>query len=348
MARHNQPPGITLLEALFVVLLILFLVAILLPALGGRGDTSMFKDGTQIRGIQQAMVTFAGNNQDTYPLPSLLDAQDTLPAIGGVQLQGAEKDLPRWIISLMIYNGLFGPELSVSPKESNRSIRIDNNYEFSNPSAVEASKRSIAILDPAFAAFSNEPGGDTPIQRQGRFAPGAACSYAMVPLAGARRAVWSSTFDGTQAIIGNRGPWYEQNAAGEWLLNRKDRRGAAKIRASGSNTLLIHGARTSWEGNVARNDGSINFETRPDPENIPLFHWSSDGGSNPVPTRFDNIFANEDEQSAAARYSPSDDDITEATNTRRNNYLRCFGDRAARTFDADRKKLLAIGGFWYD
>jgi hypothetical protein len=72
------------------------------------------------------------------------------------------------------------------------------------------------------------------------------------------------------------------------------------------------------------------------------------GGSTPVPTRFDNIFANEDEQSAAARYSSSDEDITEATNTRRNNYLRCFGDRAARTFDADRKKLLTIGNFWYD
>lgn len=348
MARRNQRRGITILEALFVILLIAFLIAILLPARGGSRGAPQLKDGTQVRGIQQAMVTFAGNNQDNYPLPSLLDAQDTLPAIGGVQLQGAEKDLPRWMISMLIYNGSIAPELLVSPKEPNRSIRVDNNYEFSNPSAVEASKRSMAILDPAFAAYPDEPGGDTPIQRQERFAPNAGFSYALVPLAGARRALWSSTFDGTQAIIANRGPWYEQDAAGEWLLNRKDRRGASKIKASGSNTLLIHGARTSWEGNVARNDGSVNLEIRPDPENIPLFHWSSDGGTIPVPTRFDNIFANEDEQSAAARYSPSDDDITEATNTRRNNYLRCFGDRAARTLDADRKKLLAIGGFWYD
>lgn len=348
MARRQQPHGITLLELVVVIALIVFLAIVLLPALNSRRVSPQFKDATQIRGIHQAMVTFAGNNQDSYPLPSLLDAQDTIPTIGGVRLRGTEKDLPRWMISMLIYNGSITPELLVSPKEPNRSIRIDKNYEFNNPSAIEASKRSIAILDPAFAAYPDEPGGDTPIQRQGRFAPNAGFSYALVPLAGARRALWSSTFDGTQAIIGNRGPWYEQDAAGEWLLNRKDRRGAAKIRASGSNTLLIHGARTSWEGNVARNDGSVNFETRPDPENIPLFHWSSDGGSNPIPTRFDNIFANEDEQSAAARYSPSDDDITEATNTRRNNYLRCFGDRAARTFDTDRKKLLAIGGFWYD
>ena len=160
--------------------------------------------------------------------------------------------------------------------------------------------------------------------------------------------MWTSTFDGRQAILGNRGPWYEQDAAGDWLLNRKDRRGAGKIKASGSNTLLIHGARTSWDGNVARNDGSVNFETRPDPENIPLFDWKNDGSTNQLPQRFDNVFANEDEQSESARYNTSDDDITEATNTRRNNYLRCFGDRAARTLDTERKNLIAIGGFWYD
>ena len=348
MARRYQPHGLTLFELVFVIALIVVLIVLLLPALGGRGDISPLKDGTQIRGIHQALVTFAGSNQDTYPLPSLLDAQDTIPTVGGVQLQGAEKDLPRWIISLMIYNGQFGPELLVSPKESNRSIRIDSNYEFSKPSAIEASKRSMAILDPSFAAYPGESGGDTPIQRQGRYAPSAGCSYAFVPLAGARRAMWTSTFDGRQAILGNRGPWYEQDAAGDWLLNRKDRRGAGKIKASGSNTLLIHGARTSWDGNVARNDGSVNFETRPDPENIPLFDWKNDGSTNQLPQRFDNVFANEDEQSESARYNTSDDDITEATNTRRNNYLRCFGDRAARTLDTERKNLIAIGGFWYD
>ena len=83
-------------------------------------------------------------------------------------------------------------------------------------------------------------------------------------------------------------------------------------------------------------------------KNAPPSDRKNDVSSDLLPTRFDNIFANEDEQSAAARYNSTDDDITEATNTRRNNYLRCFGDRAARTFDADRKKLLAIGGFWYD
>ena len=39
---------------------------------------------------------------------------------------------------------------------------------------------------------------------------------------------------------------------------------------TGSNTLLIHGGRTTWEGNIAYNDNHITFETRPDPETTPF------------------------------------------------------------------------------
>ena len=161
--------------------------------------------------------------------------------------------------------------------------------------------------------------------------------------------MWQSTFDGTQAVVANRGPWYTQDSKHNWSLNTTDRRGANNIRATESNTLLIHGSRTAWEGNVARNDGSVNFETRPDPENLPMLFV--DPGSDKgrvVPKRFDNLFANENEDSDQAIYSSADDDITEATNTRRNNYLRCYGDRATRRFDDKTGQLIALGNFWYD
>lgn len=342
----------TAIEAVFVIVIIVLLLGILLPAGSTRkGNSRTFKDATQIRGIQQGMVTWAGNCQDNYPLPSLIDTLDTIPGIdtkSDPKLRDS-KNIPRWFLSLMLYNGNFGPELLVSPAEVNPAIRVNSDYEFTNPTAVAADKRAKAILDPSFAAYPNEPGGDSPIPGANAVAPGAGCSYAFLPIAGARRQMWQSTFDGTQAVVANRGPWYTQDSKHNWSLNTTDRRGANNIRATESNTLLIHGSRTAWEGNVARNDGSVNFETRPDPENLPMLFV--DPGSDKgrvVPKRFDNLFANENEDSDQAIYSSADDDITEATNTRRNNYLRCYGDRATRRFDDKTGQLIALGNFWYD
>lgn len=342
----------TAIEAVFVIVIIVILLGILIPA-GARPriNSRQLKDATQIRGIQHGMVTWAGNGQDNYPLPSLVDTFDTIPGIETTfdpRLRES-KNLPRWALSLLVYYGAFGPEILVSPAEVNPAIRVNAEFEFKNPTAVAPDKRSKAILDPSFAAYPDEPGGDSPIAGANAVAPGAGCSYAFLTIAGARRSMWQSTFDGTQVVVANRGPWYTQDSKHNWSLNTTDRRGAKNIRATESNTLLIHGARTSWEGNVARNDGSVNFETRPDLESLPiLFVEPGSDKGRVVESRFDNIFANENEDSDKAIYTSADDDITEATNTRRNNYLRCYGDRAMRRFDEKTGQLVALGGFWYD
>ena len=342
----------TAIEAAFVIVLLVLLIGILIPAGGrSRGNTRQMKDATQVRGIQQGLVTWTGNCQDNYPLPSLVDTPDTIPGIdtkSDPKLRDS-KNIPRWELSLMLYQGIITPELLVSPSEVNPAIQVNSTYEFANPTAVAADKRSKAILDPSFAAYPDEPGGDTPIAGANGVAPGAGCSYAFPALIGARRPVWASTFDGTQAVVANRGPWYSQDSKHNWSLNTTDRRGAKNIRATESNTLLIHGSRSTWEGNVARNDGSVNFETRPDPENIPLFPgWTGSEQHRSPHTRYDNLFANEDEESQSSVYSSTDDDITESTSSRRNNYLRCFGDRATRRFDDKTGHLIALGNFWYD
>ncbi|MBY0113085.1 MAG: hypothetical protein K2Y21_09700 [Phycisphaerales bacterium] len=342
----------TAIEMVFSILIILILIAFILPSLGRthRGYRYI-KDGTQIRSIQQGMVTWAGNCQDNYPLPSLIDTLDTIPGIDTAsdpKLRDT-KNIPRWFLSLMLYNGNFGPELLVSPAEVNPAIGVNSDYEFTNPTAVAADKRTKAILDPSFAAYPNEPGGDSPIPGANAVAPGAGCSYAFLPIPGARRQMWQSTFDGTQVVVANRGPWYTQDSKHNWSLNTTDRRGANNIHATESNTLLIHGSRTAWEGNVARNDGSVQFEIRPDPESIPLlFVEPGSDQRREVRSRYDNLFANEAEDSEKSVYSSAADDITEATNSRRNNYLRCFGDRATRRFDDKTGQLIALGNFWYD
>ena len=59
------------------------------------------------------MVLFAQNNQDNYPIPSLLDKSNNTMAAG------QPKDGTRHVISALIYGTFFGPEICVSPAESN-------------------------------------------------------------------------------------------------------------------------------------------------------------------------------------------------------------------------------------
>ncbi|MBC7834323.1 MAG: hypothetical protein H7Y88_04380 [Phycisphaerales bacterium] len=190
------------------------------------------KDATQIRGINQAFIIFANNNQERYPLPSLFDTENHT-----VKPTGRQKDTTANIMSMLIYNGSFPPEMLVSPAEANANIKHFDKYEYSGPrKSVDPAK---ALWDPALDADFTD--GDGHI------------SYAHLQPSEKRLPKWSNTFSSSEAVVSNRGPKIEGVEAGE--------NGARKPTGEDamSTTYLIHGERQTWEGNVSYNDCHVDF-----------------------------------------------------------------------------------------
>lgn len=210
-----------------------------------RAQSIQLKDATQVRGIEQAMVIFAQANKDSYPLPSAIDLRDmTVAAVA------AAKDTSANIMSILVYNGFVSTELLISPAESNTDIREYQNYQFTNPEKAQVPAQ--ALWDPAFSA-------DFTDGRAGHL------SYAHQIPAAERRARWGSTFNAAEPILGNRGPRIAAVRETGEMIPRE----VAPVYASAkSMTYRIHGGPDTWEGNIAYNDGHVNYETSVAPDGL--------------------------------------------------------------------------------
>jgi prepilin-type processing-associated H-X9-DG protein len=217
-----------------------------------RARARQLKDATQVRGIVQSLVVFAQNNKDSYPLPGVIDTDNATIALaeGGSQ---ESKNTTANILSILIFNGNISTEIAVSPAEVSRRIKADEDYMFTSPAT--AAKPASALWDPAFSAdfTRREPGGNV--------------SYAHLQPSGTektgRRTKWGDTFSTTEAVVGNRAPAIREVKVGE------DGAYEAVLKGEKSKTFRIHGDPKTWEGNVAFNDGHVEFVTSLSPQKPP-------------------------------------------------------------------------------
>ncbi len=318
-----QRGGFTLIELLVVVSIIGLLIGILLPALStARKAAAQVKDGAQLREIQRGLITFSQNNRDQFPVPSKLDKLNYTETGGGTagsitqsgQLANKQKQYDRTgaILAVLVYNGYVSPEQLVCPAEADGGIRPDKDFQYQAVTQAQDPKQ--ALWDPGFVgAFTNRDKYIPPVNTGTQTGPNAPDnptsaqvsvgnnSYALQPLWGNRSTsrFWSNTTDSNTPIIVNRGPTYTvpqdpvSNANGLYKLSP-----TPPGSGIGSATLLIHGGKKTWEGNLVWMDNHVSFETTPQPTTLRIDFTPAAGGQ--TYQVGDNMFADEDYETRGA------------------------------------------------
>jgi len=258
MKSHHR--GFTLIELLVVMAIISLLLGILLPALTrARKNAQQIKCATQVKEIHKAWIAESNNlPQQTYPLPGEINrlqvGTQNIPGRGDFnETKNTHQNLWRACLA----KTLFPPALLYCPAESNSRVAVHTTYDFTRykpandtywhgdtPDGGGGGSGGGGVQLPAFRLEGN---GDTLSNSN--------VSYATMPLPNTARRLreWRQSGNSKFVIVGNRGPRNGSTQVGEY---------------DASATLLIHGDKDQWEGNLCRNDNSVAFERTFSPDGL--------------------------------------------------------------------------------
>jgi hypothetical protein len=262
------------MEVLVTVLVVVILVAVvaLLMPMRDCGVGSL-KDAAQLKEIHQSMLVYANDHDGVLPRPGLINRRPAADDPSGPEVEDPSKNTSRHLYSAMIAANYFNTDIVVGPTEVNPQIVVYETYDY-------------AAYDPAADVSwdGDHPSGTTPATETGFLAdigPGGTShtSYFHLALVGRRKDRWRTTADNTDPLLSTRAP---HRGADETSDDYRR-----------SQTLLLHGSKKTWFGNLVFGDN----HTEVSETFRPALVTYAPAGSEPAA---DNVFAAEFEARLAA------------------------------------------------